>query len=270
MKLFFLKAKIFFSVNLPMDLLEVPPGAVTPVMDAIPDERKPNILDLFRPKMILLRSLNMCLQWVSVTMVYYGLLFASTSLNGDPYINFALVVSAELPTYPLYFFLPRIFGRKYILIANQLIAAICCVLGGLLITEPRYFLKLCFKSRLTYEFFFFTFHSVAGLQIALVMFGRLCASLGFAMVYLYTSELFPTPIRSTAVGVCSTVARIGGIIALLMEGLGSVWKPLPMVIFGAVAFIATILGTQCGKRRNYLSHFFDKNFVKATVLLELI
>ena len=140
----FLKAKIFFSVNLPMDLLEVPPGAVTPVMDAIPDERKPNILDLFRPKMILLRSLNMCLQWVSVTMVYYGLLFASTSLNGDPYINFALVVSAELPTYPLYFFLPRIFGRKYILIANQLIAAVCCVLGGLLITEPRYFFEIMF------------------------------------------------------------------------------------------------------------------------------
>ena len=157
MKLYFLKAKIFFSVNLPMDLLEVPPGAVTPVMDAIPAERKPNILDLFRPKMILLRSLNMCLQWVSVTMVYYGLLFASTSLNGDPYINFALVVSAELPTYPLYFFLPRIFGRKYILIANQLIAAICCVLGGLLITEPRYFLKLCFKSRLTYDIFFLRF-----------------------------------------------------------------------------------------------------------------
>ena len=100
---------------------------------------------------------HMCLQWVSVTMVYYGLLFASTSLNGDPYINFALVVSAELPTYPLYFFLPRIFGRKYILIANQLIAAICCVLGGLLITEPRYFLKLCFKSRMTYEIFLFRF-----------------------------------------------------------------------------------------------------------------
>ena len=94
---------------------------------------------------------------------------------------------------------------------------------------------------------------MAGLQIALVMFGRLCASLGFAMVYLYTSELFPTPIRSTAVGVCSTVARIGGIIALLMEGLGSVWKPLPMVIFGAVAFIATVLGTQCGKTKNSLS-----------------
>lgn len=74
------------------------------------------------------------------------------------------------------------------------------------------------------------------------MIGRLCASLGFAMVYLYTSELFPTPIRSTAVGVCSTVARIGGIVALLMESLGDIWKPMPMVIFGAVAFIATVLG----------------------------
>ena len=74
------------------------------------------------------------------------------------------------------------------------------------------------------------------------MFGRLSASLGFAMVYIYTSELFPTAIRSTAVGVCSTIARVGGIIALLMEGLSNIWEPFPMIIFGAVALTAGILG----------------------------
>ena len=95
--------------------------------------------------MILLRSLNMFLQWFSVTMVYYGLLFASTSLSGDPYANFALVVSAELPSYILYYFLPRIYGRKYVLIATQLIAGVCCILGGLLITEPRYCQNLCLE-----------------------------------------------------------------------------------------------------------------------------
>ena len=30
------------------------------------------------------------LQWFSVTMCYYGLAFASTSLSGDPYSNFFL------------------------------------------------------------------------------------------------------------------------------------------------------------------------------------
>ena len=49
-----------------------------------------NVLDLFRPLKIGVRTLNMCFQWFSVTMCYYGLSFASTSLAGDPYTNFIL------------------------------------------------------------------------------------------------------------------------------------------------------------------------------------
>ena len=101
-------------------------------------QEKPHLFDLFRPKMILLRTLNMFLQWVSVTMVYYGLLFSLTTLSGNPYINFALGVSVELPSYILYWFLPRIFGRKYVLLTTQLISGVCCIIGGLLLSEPRY------------------------------------------------------------------------------------------------------------------------------------
>ena len=51
---------------------------------------KITVLDLFRPLKIGVRTLNMCFQWFSVTMCYYGLAFASTSLSGDPYSNFFL------------------------------------------------------------------------------------------------------------------------------------------------------------------------------------
>ena len=51
---------------------------------------KITVLDLFRPMQIGVRTLNMCFQWFSVTMCYYGLAFASTSLSGDPYSNFFL------------------------------------------------------------------------------------------------------------------------------------------------------------------------------------
>ena len=82
------------------------------------------------------------------------------------------------------------------------------------------------------------------------MIGRLGASLGFGMVYIFTNELYPTPIRSTAVGVCSAIARIGGICALLMENLSNIWKPFPMIIFGSVALAAGILGFHFPETRN--------------------
>ena len=47
--------------------------------------------------------------------------------------------------------------------------------------------------------------------------GKFMASACFAIVYVYTAELFPTMIRNTAIGSCSTVARVGGICALLVS-----------------------------------------------------
>ena len=73
-------------------------------------KKKSFLNELFTPRLILLRSLNMFFQWFSVTMVYYGLLFASTSLSGNAYQNFTLVVLAELPSILLYLKLNKIRG----------------------------------------------------------------------------------------------------------------------------------------------------------------
>ena len=43
--------------------------------------------------------------------------------------------------------------------------------------------------------------------------GKFGATASFAIIYLYTAELYPTQIRSTAVGMCSMMARIGGFAA---------------------------------------------------------
>ena len=57
-------------------------------------------------------------------------------------------------------------------------------------------------------------HSV---QIFLSLIGKFGASACFAIVYVYTAEMFPTVIRNQAVGTCSLVARIGGIFSMLLD-----------------------------------------------------
>ena len=43
------------------------------------------------------------------------------------------------------------------------------------------------------------------------------ASGAFAIIYVYTAEMFPTVVRGTALGLCSLAGRIGGVIAPLVS-----------------------------------------------------
>ena len=42
----------------------------------------------------------------------------------------------------------------------------------------------------------------------MIMIGRLFGAFGFGIVFLYTAELFPTKIRNTAIGTCSTIGTV--------------------------------------------------------------
>ena len=82
------------------------------------------------------------------------------------------------------------------------------------------------------------------------MIGRLFGGFGFKLVYLYTAELYPTEMRNTAVGTCSSIARIGGVLAILMQDLKKIWPPMTMVIFGTVSIIAALLAFKFPETRN--------------------
>ena len=81
------------------------------------------------------------------------------------------------------------------------------------------------------------------LQVILSLFGKFGAAACFAIVFVYTAEMFPTVIRNQAVGSCSLVARIGGILCLLLDLLKVYWLPAPVFIMGVVATTAGLLAT---------------------------
>merc|ERR1711862_186514 len=85
-------------------------------------------------------------------------------------------------------------------------------------------------------------NSYVGLIITLAMSGKFFISGTFALAYLYTAELFPTPVRNVAVGGASTFARIGSMSApYIVDILGKVSPGIPAVIFGAFSVIAGLL-----------------------------
>ncbi|PIK53111.1 putative organic cation transporter protein, partial [Apostichopus japonicus] len=80
-----------------------------------------------------------------------------------------------------------------------------------------------------------------GWKTMIAMIGKFGISASFSLIYIYSAEVIPTPLRSVGVGMCSTAARVGGILAPLILLLDDVWEPLPLLIFGFSAVIGGIL-----------------------------
>ena len=80
--------------------------------------------------------------------------------------------------------------------------------------------------------------SETGAVLAFYLIGKFAAGAGFNMVYLYTGEIFPTNLRSQAIGLCSMVSRVFCLCAPFLAPLANYWQPLPMLILGVPTAIS--------------------------------
>jgi len=58
-------------------------------------------------------------------------------------------------------------------------------------------------------------------KVALSLAGKFGISSAFAVVFVYSVEIFPTEYRGVGLGGCSMCARIGGILAPIVGGMVS-------------------------------------------------
>ncbi|KAI1885150.1 hypothetical protein AGOR_G00217230 [Albula goreensis] len=188
-------------------------------------EERAGPLDLFRHPALLPRTLVMMQAWMVCSLLYYGLTLNVGNMGGNLYLNLALSGLAELPSYPvsLYLISQKRFGRRGSLCLFLLVGGVACFIIALL--PDREDMGL----------------SVVVNKLTLSLLGKTGISSAFSIVFIYTTELYPTVLRNTGMGVCSMASRVGGLLAPFIPALRSVFRALPFVVLGAAGISAGML-----------------------------
>uniref|UniRef100_A0A8C6SW78 Solute carrier family 22 member 16 n=1 Tax=Neogobius melanostomus TaxID=47308 RepID=A0A8C6SW78_9GOBI len=180
---------------------------------ALQDQKKLSILDLFGSWRMAVRTCIVWAIWFIGSLGYYVFSLGSVSLGGNQYVNLCLAGVVELPAYVIGCFAMDRIGRKKTCGPALLLASVACIL---IIVVPD---------------------DIQILTITLSMIGKFSVAIAFGLIYLYSCELYPTVIRSLAVGSGSMLCRVGSVMAPFCVYLADVWQYLPQLIVGILAFI---------------------------------
>ncbi|XP_028401281.1 solute carrier family 22 member 16-like isoform X2 [Dendronephthya gigantea] len=160
--------------------------------------------------------------WFVSALVYYGVSYGSVDLGGNRYLNVFLVSVVEIPSNFALIWAVRRFGRKKCVLFALVVAFIASAISVAIPTG---------KSGV----------SVRG-RITTAVIAKFFINISFCGIYLWSAELFPTVIRSTAMSTSSAMARIGSFTASYIIWLIRYHAALPYSIMGIICFQAAVLG----------------------------
>ncbi|KAK7925123.1 hypothetical protein WMY93_007433 [Mugilogobius chulae] len=119
------------------------------------------------------------------SLAYYGLSLNTSKLSADPFVACFISAAVEVPAYISAWIALKLWPRRPTLFSFML-------LGGL--------------SLLTIQA---VPQSLPALAVALEMLGKFFIAANACLAFPCTAEIFPTSIRNTATGTCSTISRVG-------------------------------------------------------------
>ncbi|XP_007440247.1 solute carrier family 22 member 6-A-like isoform X1 [Python bivittatus] len=175
------------------------------------------ISDLVRTPTI--RRIFCCLSmvWFSVSFSYYGLVMDLQNFGVSIYLIQVIFGAVDLPAKLLVTISMSYIGRKFSLAAFLISAGIIII--------TNLFVPLEMQT----------------VRTALAVIGKGCLSAAFNCVFLFTTELYPTPVRQTGLGFGSTMARVGGMVSPLAKMLEDYYAFLPPIVYGAIPITAGII-----------------------------
>ncbi|XP_020383914.2 solute carrier family 22 member 5-like [Rhincodon typus] len=155
--------------------------------------------------------------WMIGSIGYYGLSLNTPNMHGDPYINCFISAASELLVSVIVWWLMRASPRR-ITTASMFILS-----GGVL---------------LLVKFVPSTLQIVITL---LLIIGKSGATAVYTIIYIFTSELYPTVVRNMGLGACSMASRIGSIISPYFAYLVVHSEILAFMLMGSLMVTAGLL-----------------------------
>ncbi|XP_026745435.1 solute carrier family 22 member 1-like [Trichoplusia ni] len=173
----------------------------------------------FNSKKLFLRLLCCICMWFTGLFNSYSLSINSVSLQGNKYVNYAMTNATGIPGSFLVYFLLSKCHRKKPLMFSFLLTTVFCIAHS--------FLPSGYTS----------------LSIFLYVGGKFSAFISIRIIYIYTSELFPTYTRNTMHALCSALGRTGAILAPQTPLLMYYWPGLPSLVIGILSLLTAAVIT---------------------------
>ncbi|CAK6449647.1 unnamed protein product [Pipistrellus nathusii] len=172
-----------------------------------------SMADLFRTPV--LRRVTFCLSlaWFATGFAYYSLAMGVEDFGVNLYLLQVIFGGVDIPAKFITILSMSYLGRHTTEVITLLLAG-ASILA--LIFVPA---------------------DLPALRTVLAVFGKGCLSSSFSCLFLYTSELYPTVIRQTGMGMSNVLTRLGSMTAPLMRITGELHPFVPNLIFGATALL---------------------------------
>ena len=175
-----------------------------------------NFFDLFRYPQLRAKTLIIFVNFFSNSLTYYGLTMNSGDLNPDIFMNFMINGLCEIPAITLGLVFIFVTGkRKLPYVATLALSGLFLIIMAIVPKD---------ESGIT--------------VLVLSVIGKFFVTISFAIIYPYSSELFPTVLRTTGTGAGCMLSRVAGAVASWVSLLVTVNIFVPTTIYGLVALVA--------------------------------
>ena len=180
-----------------------------------------NFIDMWKNPTIRIITLVFYFTWFSNAFVYYGISLNAGSIDSSSlFWNFFWIGFVEYPSHIFCMFIFKYVGRRRLMVGLMILSGVSC-----------------------FTVIPFTDGSNKSLTVlVLAVIGKFCITSSYAILYVYTAEVYPTVLRQIGVGSCSVAGRIGAILAPFLKEVTLASNfGVTMGIFGGLSLLCGLL-----------------------------